>query len=95
MKPKAVLVNASRGGIVDETALYNTLSEKKIYAAGFDVFATEPLEADSPLRKLDNIVLTPHLGAGTEEAQLRVGQMAVAQLKEYFTNDKIVNEVKA
>ena len=95
MKPKAVLINASRGGIVDEKALYDTLSEKKIYAAGFDVFATEPLEEDSPLRKLENIVLTPHLGAGTEEAQLRVGQMAVHQLKEFFLNNTVLNEVKA
>ncbi|MAF76541.1 MAG: 3-phosphoglycerate dehydrogenase, partial [Halobacteriovoraceae bacterium] len=90
MKPKAVLINASRGGIVDEKALYDTLSEKKIYAAGFDVFATEPLEEDSPLRKLENIVLTPHLGAGTEEAQLRVGQMAVHQLKEFFLNNTVL-----
>ncbi len=95
MKPTSVLVNASRGGIVDETALYNTLSAKKIYGAGFDVFATEPLEDDSPLRKLENIVLTPHLGAGTEEAQLRVGEMAVDQIKEFFINNKVVNEVKA
>ena len=95
MKEKAVLVNASRGGIVDEAALEKVLKEKKIYGAGFDVFATEPLEEDSPLRKLDNIVLTPHLGAGTEEAQLRVGQMSVSQLQEFFINNNVVNEVKA
>lgn len=95
MKSNAVLVNASRGGIVDEAALAAVLREDKIYAAGFDVFATEPLEADSELRKLENLVLTPHLGAGTEEAQLRVGQMSVSQLKEFFINNQVVNEVKA
>ncbi len=95
MKSKAILVNASRGGIVDETALAKVLKENKIYAAGFDVFATEPLEADSELRKLENLVLTPHLGAGTEEAQLRVGQMSVSQLKEFFINNQVVNEVKS
>ncbi|MBC98757.1 MAG: 3-phosphoglycerate dehydrogenase [Halobacteriovoraceae bacterium] len=95
MKNKAVLVNASRGGIVDEAALEAVLKDKKIYAAGFDVFATEPLPEYSSLRKLDNLVLTPHLGAGTEEAQLRVGKMAVDQLQEFFINNNVVNEVKA
>jgi D-3-phosphoglycerate dehydrogenase len=95
MQPHAIIVNASRGGIVDEAALLSVLKEGKIRAAGFDVFATEPLEENSELRGLDNIVLTPHLGASTEEAQLRVGQMAVSQLKEFFLNDNLVNEVKA
>jgi len=95
MKPGAVLINASRGGIVDEAALLETLKEGKIRGAGFDVFATEPLEEDSPLRKLDNLVMTPHLGASTEEAQFRVGEMAVHQLKEFFINENLLNEVKA
>jgi D-3-phosphoglycerate dehydrogenase len=95
MQPHAIIVNASRGGIVDEEALLATLKNKKIRAAGFDVFATEPLEENSPLRALDNIVLTPHLGASTEEAQLRVGEMAVHQTKEFFLNENLLNEVKA
>jgi D-3-phosphoglycerate dehydrogenase len=95
MKPHSVLVNASRGGIVDEEALYDVLSNKKIRGAGFDVFATEPLETDSKLRKLDNLILTPHLGASTEEAQIRVGEMAVHQLQEYFLNNNLLHEVKA
>ncbi len=95
MKPTAILVNAARGGIVDEEALYETLKEEKIRGAGFDVFATEPLPEDSNLRSLPSLVLTPHLGASTEEAQLRVGQMAVDQLKEFFLNDNLLNEVKA
>lgn len=95
MKPNAILVNASRGGIVDEAALASVLKENKIYGAGFDVFATEPLETDSPLRTLEHLVLTPHLGAGTQEAQQRVGKMSVNQLKEFFINNQVVNEVRA
>ncbi len=95
MKASSILINAARGKIVDETALYQALKDKKIKAAGFDVFATEPLEDNSPLRELDNIVLTPHLGGSTDEAQFRVGEMAIHQLKEFFLNNKLLNEVKA
>ncbi len=95
MKPQSILVNASRGGIVDEVALEKILSEGKIRGAGFDVFATEPLEENSSLRKLDNLTLTPHLGASTAEAQVRVGEMAVNQLKEFFLNNNLLNEVRA
>jgi len=95
MPKHAILVNAARGGIVDEAALLKVLKEKKIRGAAFDVFSKEPLEDSSELRKLDNLVLTPHLGASTEEAQDRVGAMAVEQLKEFFINNKTVNQVKA
>ena len=67
MKPTAYLVNTARGPIVDEAALLETLRQKKIAGAGIDVFATEPLPADHPFRKLDNLVLTPHLGYATVE----------------------------
>lgn len=95
MKKEAILVNAARGGIVDEAALLDILKNKKIRGAGFDVFATEPLEDSSELRKLDNLILTPHLGASTEEAQVRVGEMVVHQLNEFFVNNNLLNEVKA
>jgi phosphoglycerate dehydrogenase-like enzyme len=67
MKPSAFLVNTSRGPIVDETALLETLQQKKIAGAAIDVFSVEPLPVDHPFRKLDNLVLTPHLGYVTEE----------------------------
>jgi phosphoglycerate dehydrogenase-like enzyme len=67
MKPTAYLVNTSRGPIVDETALLEALQQKKIAGAGLDVFAVEPLPVDHPFRKLDNLVLTPHLGYATVE----------------------------
>lgn len=94
MKKSAILVNASRGGIVDENALLNILQERKIAGAGFDVFATEPLEDSNPLRKLDNLLLTPHLGASTKEAQSRVGEMVLNQLDEFFNKNNLLNEVK-
>lgn len=94
MKKEAVLVNASRGGIVDEEALYTTLKEGKIRAAAFDVFASEPLPEDSKLRLLENLIMTPHLGASTEEAQVRVGEMVLNQLREFFLNNNLLNEVR-
>ena len=76
VKPTALLVNAARGGIVDEAALYAALKEGRLAGAALDVFQTEPC-TDSPLFELDNIVVTPHLGASTDEAQERAG-IAVA-----------------
>ena len=67
MKPTSFLVNTARGPIVDEAALLETLQQRKIAGAGIDVFSIEPLPVDHPFRKLDNIVLTPHLGYVTEE----------------------------
>lgn len=68
MKRDAILINTSRGPIVDETALIAALGEKRIGGAGLDVFDKEPLPADHPFRKLDNVLATPHLGYVTEEA---------------------------
>jgi phosphoglycerate dehydrogenase-like enzyme len=62
MKPTAYIVNTSRGPIIEEGALLAALREKRIAGAGLDVFDVEPLPADHPLRKMDNVVLTPHLG---------------------------------
>jgi D-3-phosphoglycerate dehydrogenase len=95
MKNDAIIVNAARGGIVNEDDLLEALKNKSIRAAAFDVFAKEPLDENSPLRKLNNMILTPHLGASTEEAQVRVGEMAAHQLSEFFTNNNLLNEVKA
>ncbi|MFF4956475.1 D-2-hydroxyacid dehydrogenase family protein [Streptomyces sp. NPDC001222] len=62
MKPTAILVNTSRGPVIDETALLGTLREKRIAGAALDVFDREPLPADHPLRSVDNAVVTPHIG---------------------------------
>src|ERR1700736_2571099 len=68
MKPTSYLVNTARGPIVDEVALLETLKARKIAGAAVDVFSVEPLPVDHPFRKLDNLVLTPHLGYVTEES---------------------------
>jgi len=67
MKPSAFLINTSRGPIVDEAAMLAALRDKKIAGAGLDVFDTEPLPTDHPLRKMHNVVLTPHLGYVSEQ----------------------------
>lgn len=72
MKPTAVLINTARGELVDEAALADAVREKRIGGAAIDVFSVEPLPADSPLRALDRVLLTPHLAASTAEAQERV-----------------------
>lgn len=69
MKPGAFLVNVSRGGVVDESALAEALADGDLAGAALDVFESEPLDADSPLRSAPNLALTPHLGASTAEAQ--------------------------
>ena len=79
MKPSAYLINVARGGIVDEVALYNALKEGTIAGAALDVFAEEPT-TDSPLFALPNVVVTPHLGASTAEAQDRAGITAAEQV---------------
>jgi len=61
------LINTSRGPIIDEAAMLSALRDKRIAGAGLDVFDVEPLPADHPLRKLDNVVLTPHLGYVTAQ----------------------------
>lgn len=81
-KPTAVLVNASRGGVVDETALYNALKAGHLAAAACDVWASEPPMLDNPLVGLPNVLATPHLGANTDEALRRVG---VKMVEDIFT----------
>lgn len=69
MKKTAYLINTSRGKVVDEKALYSALDRGKIAGAALDVFEKEPLDANSPLVKLKNVLLTPHIGGSTEEAR--------------------------
>ena len=81
-KPTAVLVNASRGGVVDESALYRALTTGKLAAAACDVWESEPPTLDNPLVGLPNVLATPHLGANTDEALRRVG---VRMVEDIFT----------
>jgi D-3-phosphoglycerate dehydrogenase len=85
MKKSSVVINIARGGIINEEALYDALKENTIRGAALDVYVSEPHE-NSPFAELDNIVLTPHLGASTEEAQINAGTVVVEKIKEYFMN---------
>jgi len=93
MKPTARLINAARGGIVNEQDLAVALNDGIIAGAAVDVFVNEPVESDSPLRSAANITLTPHLGASTAEAQARVAEDIARQFVEFFRDGTIRNAV--
>lgn len=80
MKKTAVLINTSRGGIVNETALYNALKDGVIWAAGLDVFEHEPIPADHPLLTLPNVVVLPHIGSASIKTRLTMAHVAADNL---------------
>lgn len=85
MKPSASLINCSRGGIVDEDALYEALSEKRIHAAGVDVLVNEPFSRDDRLLTLDNMIVTPHNAALNVETMNKMGLDAAQGIDEVFS----------
>jgi len=82
MKPTAILVNTSRGPVVDQRALYAALRDRRIAAAGLDVFEQEPISKDDPLLGLDNVVVTPHIGSASVAARTKMALMAAENLIE-------------
>jgi len=84
MKVGAILINTSRGAIIDENALVDVLTNGTLAGAALDVFAQEPLAMNSPLRKLDNVILTPHIGWTVDEVFEEFAQIACTQLIEYL-----------
>jgi D-3-phosphoglycerate dehydrogenase len=86
MKPSAVLINTARGGLVDGEALLDAVEHNRIAGAALDVFEPEPLPADSPLRRSDRILLTPHLAASTLEAQERVSVEVCRSIQQALLN---------
>ena len=92
VKPTVRIINAARGGVLDENALYEALKEGKVAGAGLDVFATEPC-TDSPLFTLDNVVATPHLGASTDEAQERAGIAVAISVRKALSGELVPDAV--
>jgi D-3-phosphoglycerate dehydrogenase len=80
MKKKAILINAARGGIVDEKALFNALKKKEIAGAGLDVLEQEPIQKDNPLLRIDNVIITPHMGWYSEDTVDEVQRIAAEQI---------------
>jgi D-3-phosphoglycerate dehydrogenase len=92
VKPSVRIINAARGGVLDEAALYEALKAGKVAGAALDVFATEPC-TDSPLFTLDNVVATPHLGASTDEAQERAGIAVAISVRKALSGELVPDAV--
>jgi phosphoglycerate dehydrogenase-like enzyme len=95
MKPTAVLINVARGGLVDEAALVHALRAGTIGGAALDVFAVEPLPADSPLWDLERVILSPHIAAGTERYYERATALFCENLARYLRGEPLANVVDA
>jgi phosphoglycerate dehydrogenase-like enzyme len=93
MKRSAILINTSRGAIVDETALVKALEARTIAGAGLDVFEQEPIQPDNPLLKMENVVLTPHISAGTVDALREKMRSVFANLQRFLDGEPIHDRV--
>jgi len=80
LKPNAVLVNTSRGGVLDQAALHETLKEKRIFAAALDVTDPEPLPMDSPLLELDNCLIVPHIASASVQSRDMMAYLSAKNL---------------
>lgn len=93
MKPTTRLINVGRGGLVDEPALIDALGSGRLAGAGLDVFATEPLQADSPLWDMPNVIITPHNSGATALANHRGAQIFIDNMSRFVRGDALRNEV--
>jgi glyoxylate reductase len=91
MKPTAVLVNTSRGPVVDQAALYEALSAGRIFAAALDVTDPEPLPTDSPLLRLDNCIVVPHIASASWKTRQKMSQMAAENLIAGLRGERLPN----
>ncbi len=91
MKPTGILVNTSRGGVVDQKALYRVLKEKQIMGAAVDVTEVEPIPQDDPLLKLDNILITPHIGGATRATREKMCSLAAQNLVAALNGEPVPN----
>lgn len=92
VKPAVHIINAARGGVLDEAALYDAIKEGRVAGAGLDVFSKEPC-TDSPLFTLDGVVATPHLGASTDEAQERAGIAVAVSVRKALAGELVPDAV--
>ena len=92
MKPTSVIINCARGGIVNEEAIKNSLIAEEIAGYGCDVYEEEP-QKNSIFSGMNNVVMTPHIGAGTKEAQEKVAVQIAEQLVDFLLNNNIANQV--
>ena len=92
MKPSAVLINTSRGGLVDEKALVEALQSGRLRGAGLDVFEKEPIDREHPLAKMENVIVTPHTAGGTNESMEAVVQEAFVNINSMLQNRTLANE---
>ena len=93
MKPTVRLLNCARGGIINEKDLYYALKEGQIAGAALDVYESEPLDKNSDLRECPNLILTPHLGASTKEAQDNVGLEVAQGITDYLLYGSLINSI--
>jgi glyoxylate reductase len=94
MKRSAVLINTSRGAVVDEAALYRALRDRRIWGAGIDAWTEEPTAPDNPLRRLPNVTCTPHMATATVDADRMKFQAALANFRRVLAGDPPVNVVR-
>ncbi len=93
LKKNAIIINTSRGTVIDEAALCRALDEGRIAGAGLDVFEQEPFQPDNPLAAMPNVVLTPHIAAGTRDA-LKTKMRALFQnVSRFFNGESLENQV--
>ena len=91
MKPGSVIVNTSRGPVIDEQALTEALQSGRLGGAGLDVFIEEPLSLKSELIKLDNVILSPHVASSTFESLWNIYKMAIDITDDFYNNKKSEN----
>lgn len=96
MKPNAILINTARGSLINEKALFDALTQRRIFGAGLDSFSVEPTPADNPLLTLDNIVVTPHVGGNTVDMNRTmieriIGNIARMENNELISDEDLVN----
>jgi len=94
MKSNAILINTSRGAVIDEDALYRALRDRKIWGAGLDVWAQEPTPPNNPLLQLDNVICTPHMATGTVDADRMKWEAAIANFQRVLHGEPPRNIVR-